>query len=470
MIDEIVRARRADVAQRVAECPLAGFRARLQPSGRSLEAALREARTGFILECKRSSPSAGLLREDFDPATLARAYGPFADGISVLTEPRWFGGSPEDLEQVRPLVACPVLCKDFVVDPWQVYEARLHGADAILLMLRVLDDDGWRACAAAASEVGMDVLTEAHDEAEMQRALRLGARIIGINNRDLGTLRINLGTTPRLAAMAPAGQLLVCESGIGSHADVVALRGTVDAFLVGSALMRSLDVEMAVRQLIHGRVKVCGLRRVEDARAAWEAGATWGGLVFAWESPRFVDVATACRLREAVPRLSWAGVFVNEAPGRIAEIAERVGLDAVQLHGEEDDATVAEVRALVPASCEVWKAARVRDSIPSRPAGADRQVLDAFSGEARGGTGRSFDWRLLDSVTERERVVLAGGLRPGRLAEAERAGAWALDVSSGVEETPGVKSAALLATFFGELRGVRPGAPQDARQAEETSP
>src|SRR5437660_798827 len=176
--------------------PLAGFR--LQPSDRSLARALRAGHTGFIMECKHASPSAGVLRPDFDPVAIARAYAPIADAISVITDKPYFQGSLEYLRAVREAVDLPVLCKDFVVDPYQVYEARHYGADALLLMLSVLEDREFQQCMAVAEALDMDVLAEVHDEHELERAVRLGARLIGINNRDLRTLQVDLAVTERL--------------------------------------------------------------------------------------------------------------------------------------------------------------------------------------------------------------------------------------------------------------------------------
>jgi indole-3-glycerol phosphate synthase/phosphoribosylanthranilate isomerase len=452
-IDAILAAKRVELEQarraRPAETLLAG----LERSDRDFEAALRAPRAGFVLECKKRSPSEGELRAEYDPERLARDYAPFADAISVLTDGPFFGGSVHHLRKVRDAVGLPVLRKDFILEPYQVVEARAFGADAVLLMLSVLDDRTWSGCAAAAKECGMGTLTEVHTEAEMDRALALQAPVIGINNRDLRTLRVDLGVFDRLAPRVPADRVLVAESGIGSHADVAALRDRADAFLVGTSLMRRLDVAAAVRGLVFGPVKVCGLTRPEDAVAAWEAGASWGGLVFAADSPRRVSVERARAVREAAP-LRWAGVFVNESPERVGATARDLRLDAVQLHGEEGPDVVNAVRGRLPEGCEVWKAVRVRDGAPRLDAtGADRLLLDAWRNGARGGTGERFDWKIAANHPDRDRIVLAGGLDPGNVPIAEAVGAGMLDVSSGVEEAPGIKSGDRLRAFFAALRG-----------------
>lgn len=452
-LDRILARTRADVAARQAANPLGDLRRRGAPSDRAFAAALRRPRTGFILECKRASPSEGTLREPYDPVAIAREYGRFADAISVLCDGPFFGGSLDDLRAVREAVTVPVLCKDFVVDPWQVWEARAAGADAILLMLSVLDDDGYRRCAAAAAEAGIATLTEVHAEEELERALRLGAPVIGINNRDLGTLRVDLDTTRRLAPMVPGDRVAVCESGIRTRADVRSLAGDVDAFLVGTTLMTDPALPAATRRLVFGGTKVCGLTRPQDAVAAWEAGATHGGLIRVEASPRCVDLERARRIAAAAP-LAWVGVFADHAPARVADTAAALGLAAVQLHGREDAAYLAALRPLLRAGVEIWKALPVRDGLPDwHGLPADRILLDTWHPSGLGGTGEPFDWAPLRRLAARDRIVLAGGLSPERVAAADALDVGILDVNSGVEEAPGIKSRARLAAFFAARRG-----------------
>ena len=198
-------------------------------------------RPALIMECKAASPSRGTIRADYDPAGLARAYAPWAAAVSVLTEPDRFNGSFENLAAVRAAVDAPVLCKDFVVDPVQVLAARSLGADAILLMLSVVPDDVYRELADLAADLGMEVLTEVCTPEQMHRAARLGARVIGINNRDLRTLATDIARTEELAPLAPSGVVLVGESGVGGADDVRRLAGLVDALLIGSALSGAPD-------------------------------------------------------------------------------------------------------------------------------------------------------------------------------------------------------------------------------------
>jgi indole-3-glycerol phosphate synthase/phosphoribosylanthranilate isomerase len=451
VLGEIVTRKRIDVAARLGGTGIEELRARAEPTKRSLKAALSAPGARFIMEVKRASPSKGVLREAADPAAIARAYRGSADAISVLTDAPYFGGSFEDLAAVRREFAGPVLAKDFVVDPRQVPEARLYGADAVLVMLSVLDDAEAAAIMVEARRLGMDALVETHDEAEVARAVALGAENIGINNRDLKTLTIDLAVTERLAGLVPADRLVVAESGIESRADVERLARHADAFLVGSSLMRAADPALAARALAYGRVKVCGLANEDDAALAAEQGASFAGLIMVPNTPRALTRAQAERVASAAG-IPTVGVFRNEKPALVADAARGLGLAAVQLHGEEDAAYIRALRPLLSEATEIWGVAAVGADLPEARLGADRTLFDTKKDGQSGGTGTAFDWRRIAGRSDLPRGILAGGLHPENAAQAAQMGAFALDVSSGVEAAPGRKDPLKMHAFFQALR------------------
>ena len=257
ILARICAAKRQEIARGKAQLDLPAMRRRAEaaPPARGFAAALRRAVSvgyGLIAEIKRASPSGGLIRADFDPPALARAY---RDGgaacLSVLTDAPFFQGEAAHLRSARDAVDLPVLRKDFMLDPWQVDESRAMGADCILLILAALSDQQAGELASAAGSLGMDVLVEVHDRPELDRALAMEARLIGVNNRNLRTLKTDLHITLELAPGVPAGILLVAESGISDAADIRRLAAAgVRAFLVGESLMRQTDVAEATRALL----------------------------------------------------------------------------------------------------------------------------------------------------------------------------------------------------------------------------
>ncbi len=446
VLGKIAESKRDELRSRLDGVSIDALRQSASSTSRSLTSALAQPGARFILEIKKASPSAGAINPRADAAAIALGYGGVADALSVLTDRPFFGGSLDDLAAARREFDGPILAKDFFIDPRQVVEARLAGADAILVMLSLLDDEAARIIISEARRLDMDALVEVHDEQEMRRALALGAPLIGINNRDLRDLTVDLSTTKRLAKLAP-DRVLISESGIVGRRDIEQLSGHVDAFLVGSSLMGSGDPAQAARELVFGLTKTCGLNSGADVRAARPAA--FAGFVFVPGSPRHVTAEAAAPLAGTARRFGIlpVGVF-RDAPLRIVtDIAALLNLHAVQLHGHEDVEYVAALRRELRGSCEVWTAVSVgRQLLTAR--GGDRIVFD----NAEGGSGASFDWRLIERHPELRRAIVAGGIGPHNARAARQVGAYAIDVGSALDDAPGRKSPSKTAALFESLR------------------
>lgn len=458
VLGEIVAATAARVAARKKATSLEALLEQAEPSDRSFAAALRRPGARFVLEMKRRSPSRGDLRPGATVGEVAAAYRGLADAVSVLTEPEFFGGSLEDLTAMRAAVEVPVLRKDFILDPWQVAEARLHGADAVLLMLSVLDDETARACLQMCRKLSVEALVEVHTAEELQRALDLdaqidGTQIIGINNRDLSTLEVDLTTTEELAPRVPADRLLVTESGIGSRHDVARLAPLVDAFLIGSSLMAEPDLRGAAADLTLGRFKVCGLTQLEDAIAARDAGAWRLGTVFAEDSPRPCDPRLAHQIAE-VTGLEVVAVFRNQSIEEVIERAGAGGARTLQPHQHLSSNDLEQLKLGLP-GVDVWQVHSVNaDSRPENlpaPIG-DRLFVDTRVDGTSGGTGRGFDLALVSTDPLWREVIVAGGITPERAPAILATAPYAVDLSSSLESEPGIKKHSALQELRRALR------------------
>jgi indole-3-glycerol phosphate synthase/phosphoribosylanthranilate isomerase len=368
------------------------------------EDALRQPGLGAIAEIKRRSPSAGALRPDADPARIAPAYAAAgAAAISVLVDER-FGGTWDDLRAARAATEAPLLAKGFFSTPEHLRTAKEAGADAVLLLLRDLDDDRVRALVGAADGLELDTLVEAHDAEELRRAVALDAPIVGVNARDLSTFAIDRRAQLELVASVPRDRVVIAESGIESRAQGAAAElAGADAILVGSALMRAADPAAKLTELLsRPLVKVCGLTREEDVAVAADAGADLLGFVLAPESPRAASEVLP------VPEQALAvAVWVGEAGSSEADLDQVHTVEAGKVRGR--DATL------------------LRDGEP-----VARVVDLPWEEDDPGHWDRA-------AATE-GRVVLAGGLGPENVAAAVAAvRPWAVDASSSLETSPGVK-------------------------------
>lgn len=447
VLKKIIDDKQAWLTEQQAIKPLETFKSAIKPSDRNFYQALSQPETVFILECKKASPSKGLIRDDFDPANIAKVYKDYASAISVLTDEKYFQGSFEFLPIVRNEVTQPVLCKDFIIDEYQIYLARHYQADAILLMLSVLSDDEYRYLSEIAHQLNMGILTEASCEQEVERAIALGAKVIGINNRNLRDLSVDLNRVKTLAKTIPDDRIIISESGIYTHNQVKELSAYAHGFLIGSALMSESNLTLAIRKVMFGENKVCGLTRAEDAVAAYQSGAVYGGLIFAPTSPRYISPIKARSVIAAAP-LNWVGVFKNESVSQVSQIAQQLSLYAVQLHGGEDDNYLQALRQQLPQSCQIWQAISISSVITQHhnPL-VSRYIFD----NGAGGTGECFDWSLLNGHNL-DNVILAGGINPQNIKSALATNVIGVDLNSGVEASPGIKDKQKITAVFEQIK------------------
>lgn len=466
ILEQIIARTRSDLEERKREVPLEEVqaRARTQPAPRDALAALRAKNAVHVIaEVKRASPSKGLLAPDFDPLRLARTYeAAGASLISVLTEPHFFQGSPAYLTAIKQAVGLPVLCKDFIFDEYQVYEARSWGADLILLICAILENEQLQHLLAVAHRLGMHCLVETHDATEIYRAVTLGAQIIGVNSRNLRTFEIHPGLIRNLRRLIPADRVLVAESGIHSSADARRLaRYDIQAMLVGESLVTSGDIPGQLARLLRGangsvQAKICGLSEAKHIQTAVEADADLFGLVFYKPSHRYVTPRQAHDLVQSLGErragVEAVGLFVNEEADFINRTVLEADLDVVQLHGNES-----------PEFCQrihrpVIKAIHMNDAGDLGKLQAYREttwrlLLDTPT-PGWGGSGTTHDWSLARAAAQGQRVFLAGGLHPENVANAiSQVRPWGVDVSSGVE-TNKVKDEAKIRAFLRQVRAI----------------
>ena len=480
ILDKIVEATKIRVAQeKQVESPEAVKAAALalpSDTGFPFEAALRQQDFNFICEVKKASPSKGIIAEHFPYLDIAKEYEVAgAAAISVLTEPDFFKGDKKYLQEIASTVKIPVLRKDFIIDEYQIYQAKVWGASAILLICACLDVPTLTKFRELADSLGLSSLVEAHDEKEVQMAIDCGARIIGVNNRNLKDFTVDVQNSVRLRNLVQDDVIFVSESGLETPEDIQVLRdNNIGVALMGETFMRSPN-KVEKLAYLYGptyytpKVKMCGISKVETIPAVVEAKPDYMGLVFA-PSKRQVTVDQAKILVEELNRgyakkygsdtehdkndtIKTVGVFVNETIDNLVTIANEANLDAVQLHGDEDEAFIQSLKERT--NVEVWKAVQIRSAadaeawIDSR---ADMLLFDAYHKDERGGTGEVFDWSCLDEF-ERP-FMLAGGIDGTNVARAIRTvRPYGIDISSGIE-TDGVKDDEKIKAFTNIVRTI----------------
>lgn len=480
ILDKIIEATKIRVAQeKQVESPEAVKAAALalpSDTGFPFEAALRQQDFNFICEVKKASPSKGIIAEDFPYLDIAKEYEVAgAAAISVLTEPDFFKGDKKYLQEIASTVKIPVLRKDFIIDEYQIYQAKVWGASAILLICACLDVPTLTKFRELADSLGLSSLVEAHDEHEVQMAIDCGARIIGVNNRNLKDFTVDVQNSVRLRNLVQDDVIFVSESGLETPEDIQVLRdNNIGVALMGETFMRSPN-KVEKLSYLYGptyytpKVKMCGISKVETISAIVDAKPDYMGLVFA-PSKRQVTVDQAKTLVEELHKqytqrynngaeqsnndeIKTVGVFVNETLDNLVTIATDANLDAVQLHGDEDEAFIKALKEKT--DVEVWKAVQIRSSTDAEAwidSSADMLLFDAYHKDERGGTGEVFDWSCLDEF-ERP-FMLAGGIDSTNVAHAIRTvRPYGIDISSGIE-TDGVKDDEKIKAFTNIVRTI----------------
>lgn len=428
----------------------------------SFERELARPEITFICECKKASPSKGLIAPDFPYLDIAREYEAAGAGaISVLTEPRWFLGSNDYLREIAADVNIPCLRKDFTVDEYMIYQAKTLGASAVLLICAITETARLKEYIAIADSLGLSALVEAHDEHEIEAALDAGARIIGVNNRNLKDFTVDIHNSERLRKLVPDNVMFIAESGIKTATDIDVLRAAnVNGVLIGETLMLSNDKKGMLARLGHGvrprvprevvilsKIKICGLRRECDIEYANRLMPDYIGYVFWQRSRRYVTAEQAAGLTAKLDRdITPVGVFVDEEPQRVAQLVSGGAIRVIQLHGHEDEAYLERIRGMTDAP--VIKAFKIRSGQDIELANsypADFILLDNGCG-----TGQTFDWQLILGM--KRPFFLAGGLTIDNVSDAiEKYQPYAVDISSGVE-TDGYKDCGKMQQFVEKCR------------------
>lgn len=486
ILDKIIEATKIRVAQEkqveFPESVKAVALALPSDTGFPFEAALRQQDFNFICEVKKASPSKGIIAEHFPYLDIAKEYEVAgAAAISVLTEPDFFKGDKKYLQEIASTVKIPVLRKDFIIDEYQIYQAKVWGASAILLICACLDVPTLTKFRELADSLGLSSLVEAHDEHEVQMAIDCGARIIGVNNRNLKDFTVDVQNSVRLRNLVQDDVIFVSESGLETPEDIQVLRdNNIGVALMGETFMRSPNKVEKLAYLYGStyytpKVKMCGISKVETIPAVVDAKPDYMGLVFA-PSKRQVTVDQAKTLVEELHKqyanrynrdaeqcsnqtlihqefIKTVGIFVNETLDNLVTIATEVNLDAVQLHGDEDEAFIQSLKERT--NVEVWKAVQIRSAADAEAwidSSADMLLFDAYHKDERGGMGEVFDWSSLDEF-ERP-FMLAGGIDSTNVARAIRTvRPYGIDISSGIE-TEGVKDDEKIKAFTNIVRTI----------------
>ncbi|WMC19760.1 MAG: bifunctional indole-3-glycerol-phosphate synthase TrpC/phosphoribosylanthranilate isomerase TrpF [Enterobacteriaceae bacterium PC38] len=428
--------------------PINSFKFNIKKSNRNFYKSLKCNKTVFILECKKASPSKGIINKKFNISKIIYIYKKYANAISILTDEKYFKGNFKFLKIASKNTNLPILCKDFIIDEYQIYLARFYKANAILLMLSILSNKKYKKLKLIAENLNMCILTEVLTKNDLKRAIKLNAKIIGINNRNLNDLSINLKRTFNLSTKIPKNIIIICESGIENNIQIRKINKYVHGFLIGSSLMSKKNLTNSIYKILLGENKICGLTSKTDIKLIYKNGIIYGGLIFINNSLRKINIKKAYNIILNVD-LKYIGIFNNENIKNIIKICKYLKLYAIQLHGNENQNYINILKKLLPFKIQIWKAKSIEKKLYVQKF---KFIKKYIYDNKNGGTGENFNWNLIKKVNNLNNIILAGGINIKNCNKAINLGCIGLDFNSGIEIKPGKKNKIILKSLFNILR------------------
>jgi len=443
ILQKIVANKRKEVALAKKKLPLSKIKPMLKKSDRDFYAALK-GKNNIITEIKYKSPSAGKIGKKKPIKEITQAYDKYASALSVLTDEKFFAGKLKYIKEAKKYTTLPILRKDFMIEEYQIYEARYYGADAVLLIVSILTEKKIEQMLKTTRELGMDALVETKTKEEIEKVLKTSAKIIGINNRNLSNFEISLNTTKELKKLIPSDKIVVSESGIHTKKDILEL--DTNAVLIGTSLIEAKDIAKKLCEMKRTKVKICGITNLKDALDAINSGADLLGFNFYNKSPRYIEPKIAREIIKQLPNtIQTVGVFVNANEQEIKEIGRIAGIDFIQLHGDENE------KFAKNRGANAIKAIRVKNTLPKQTEVLYARIYDSFDSKVFGGSGKTFDSKITSKA--KGKIIIAGGLTAENVGKVvNELKPYCVDVASGVEESAGKKSKEKMEAFLREVK------------------
>ena len=442
ILDEIVTNKKIEIKEAKNKLPLNQLQKSLAKSNRDFFSALK-GRNNIIAELKFNAPSCGKTKTTKSISEIISIYDTYASAISVLTDQKYFGGKLEYITEVKRYTKVPILRKDFIIDPYQIYQARYYGADAILLIASLLTKEEIDKFLVIANNLGMACLVEVREEEELAKALKTNAKIIGINNRNLKDFTLNLDQTKILKKLIPKDKIIVSESGIYNKKEILDL--DTNAVLIGTSLMNAVDMKKTLCKLHRTKIKICGITNDADAQVCVKENVDLLGFNFYKNSKRYIEPKIAKEIIKNLPNtIQTVGVFVNHSKEEIESIIDETKIDFVQLHGDENKEFV---KKFANKSIKVF---RVKDEIPKEfNLKVYAKMFDTFTPEF-GGSGITFKHKLINN--QNGKIFVAGGITSENIKNILSIEPYCIDICSGVERDVRQKDKSKIVKLMSEVK------------------